>query len=419
MANLKVDATKVYLFIEFTASAFFSMMFVTMSLYEATVAGLAPFQLVLVGTTLEVSAFLFEIPTGVVADVYSRRLSIIVGYVLMGLGFLLEGFFPAFLPILLAQVIWGLGYTFTSGATQAWISDEVGEEKANQLFMRATRVGLVASLLGMGFAMLVGANNVALPIRFGAVGVLLIGFVLVFIMPETGFKPTSKEDRNNWQHMWHIFNEGVKSVRSRPRLVTVLGVGFFYGLYSEGFDRLWVKHLLDHFEIPVIFGNNQIAFFAILQITAAVLTIFAVRFVEQRVDSNSSIAIGRTMLIVTGSIIAAMLGFALSPLLFLTLSLYLTINILRSVRDPLNTAWVNQKLDPQTRATVHSMTGQVDAVGQMAGGPSVALVARYLSVAAAITTSALLLGPAMLLVHRANSQSEKEAGVVDENPAAV
>lgn len=59
MAHLKVDATKVYLFIEFTASAFFSMMFVTMSLYEATVAGLAPFQLVLVGTTLEVSAFLF------------------------------------------------------------------------------------------------------------------------------------------------------------------------------------------------------------------------------------------------------------------------------------------------------------------------------------------------------------------------
>ncbi len=40
MPNLKVDATKVYLFIEFSASAFFSMMFVTMSLYEATVAGL-------------------------------------------------------------------------------------------------------------------------------------------------------------------------------------------------------------------------------------------------------------------------------------------------------------------------------------------------------------------------------------------
>ena len=68
--NFKAEASKVYLFIEFTASAFFSMMFVTVSLYEATVAGLTPLQLVLVGTTLEISAFLFEIPTGVVADVY-------------------------------------------------------------------------------------------------------------------------------------------------------------------------------------------------------------------------------------------------------------------------------------------------------------------------------------------------------------
>ena len=146
----KADATKVYLFVEFTASAFFSMMFISMSLYEATVAGLTPLQLVLVGTTVELSVFLFEVPTGVVADVYSRRLSIIIGYLLMGAGFLVEGLFPAFLPILLAQVVWGLGYTFTSGATQAWITDEIGEEPANRLFLRATQVGLFASLIGMG-----------------------------------------------------------------------------------------------------------------------------------------------------------------------------------------------------------------------------------------------------------------------------
>ncbi|HJR80140.1 MAG TPA: MFS transporter, partial [Anaerolineales bacterium] len=136
--DLKLNARFVYLFIEFSASACFSMMFVTTSLYEATIAGLTPVQLILVGTALELSAFVFEVPTGIVADVYSRKLSIIIGYVLMGLGFLVEGFFPFFLPILLAQVIWGLGYTFTSGATQAWISDEIGEDDANKLFLRAT-----------------------------------------------------------------------------------------------------------------------------------------------------------------------------------------------------------------------------------------------------------------------------------------
>ncbi len=78
------------------------MMFVTLSLYEATLAGLAAFQLVLVGTTLGISAFVFEIPTGIVADVYSRCTSIIIGYLLMGVGFLVEGLFPMFLPIPLA-----------------------------------------------------------------------------------------------------------------------------------------------------------------------------------------------------------------------------------------------------------------------------------------------------------------------------
>jgi DHA3 family tetracycline resistance protein-like MFS transporter len=404
----KINATKVYLFIEVAASAFFAMMFVSMSLYEVTVAGLTPLQLVLVGTTVEVSVFLFEVPTGIVADVYSRRLSIIIGYVVMGVGFLVEGFFPFFIPILLAQVLWGLGYTFTSGATQAWISDEIGEKGANKLFLRATQFGLFASLVGMGGAALIGAGNVALPIQVGALGVILIGIVLAFVMPETGFQPTPREARNTWQQMWHTLKEGTAAVRARPRLMSVLGIGLIYGLYSEGFDRLWVKHLLDTFDLPIFFGNNQIAFFSILRAVSTVLTILTIRYVEKRLDTSQPRAIGRAMFLITGLISAALIGFALSPLLGLTLALYLLINISRNITIPLYTAWVNQKLDSGTRATVLSMSGQVDAIGQIAGGPAVGLVARTFSVVAALVTSGLLLSPALLLVGRANAQSPEQ-----------
>jgi MFS transporter, DHA3 family, tetracycline resistance protein len=406
--NLKLDARLVYLFIEFSASAFFSMMFVTASLYEATVAGLTPVQLILVGTALEISAFVFEVPTGIVADVYSRRLSIIIGYVLMGLGFLVEGFFPAFLPILLAQVIWGLGYTFTSGATQAWISDEIGEDSANKLFLRATQIGLFASLIGMGLAILIGANNAAQPIRVGALGVMLIGITLLFIMPETGFNPTPREDRNTWQHMWHTFKQGTNAVRSRPRLINIVFIGLFYGLYSEGFDRLWVKHLLDTFELPILFGNNQVAFFAVLRVAGAIFTILAVRLVEKRVDSTSPLAIGRAVMVVTGLISVALLGFALSPLLAISIGLYLVINVLRNVHIPLQMAWVNQKLDSPVRATVHSMFGQVDAIGQVLGGPIVAGIASVGSAVASLITSGLLLTPALFFIGRANAQSKED-----------
>ena len=387
------------------------MMFVVTSLYEATMAGLTPVQLILVGTALEISAFVFEVPTGIVADVYSRRLSIIIGYILMGVGFLVEGLFPAFIPILLAQVLWGLGYTFTSGASQAWITDEVGEDDANKLFLRATQIGLFASLIGMGAAMLVGANNAALPIQIGAVGVILIGVTLVFIMPETGFHPTPRENRNTWQHMWHTFKEGTNTVRGKPRLMNIVGVGLFYGIYSEGFDRLWVKHLLDTFDLPIIFGGNQVAFFAVLRIVGTIITIFAVRYVSKRVDTSSPLAIGRAMLIVTGLISVSLIGFALSPILLLSLCLYLSIGVLRDIAGPLQTAWVNQKLDSKVRATVHSMFGQVDAIGQVLGGPLVAAIAAISSAVASLVTSGLLLTPALFFVSRANSQRPE---LVDE-----
>lgn len=409
--KFEVAPTKVYLFIEFSASMFFSMMFVVTSLYEATVAGLTPVQLILVGTTLEISAFVFEVPTGIVADVYSRRLSIIIGYIIMGIGFLVEGFFPFFATILLAQVIWGLGYTFTSGATQAWITDEIGEDDANKLFLRATQIGLFASLIGMALSMFVGANNTALPIQVGSAGVLLIGLTLIGIMPETGFHPTQREDRNTWQHMWHTFKRGIGAVRSKPRLINIVFIGLFYGIYSEGFDRLWVKHLLDNFELPIIFGNNQVTFFAALRVAGTILTILAVRFVEKRVDSSSPLAIGRAMLLVTGIISFALFGFALSPLLILSLGLYLVISVLRNVQIPLQTAWINQKLDSQVRATVHSMFGQVDAIGQVMGGPIVAVIAALGSAVASLVTSSLLLIPALFFIRRANAQSVNERDI--------
>src|SRR6478609_6976383 len=84
--------------------------------------------MVLVGTVLEATTFLFEVPTGVVADLVSRRLSVIIGFLLTGLAFVVEGGIATFAAALLGNVVWGIGYTFVSGALQAWITDEVGPE---------------------------------------------------------------------------------------------------------------------------------------------------------------------------------------------------------------------------------------------------------------------------------------------------
>ena len=64
------------------------------------------------------------------------------------------------------------------------------------------------------------------------------------------------------------------------------------------------------------------------------------------------------------------------------------------------------------RATVHSMFGQVDAVGQMLGGPVVAVIAAVGSAVTSLVTSGMLLVPALFFVSRANSQAVEEAEAV-------
>ena len=49
-------------------------------------------------------------------------------------------------PTLAGQVIWGLGYTFVSGAAQAWITDEIGEDHVQPVFTRATQVVLACTV---------------------------------------------------------------------------------------------------------------------------------------------------------------------------------------------------------------------------------------------------------------------------------
>jgi MFS transporter, DHA3 family, tetracycline resistance protein len=406
--NLKLDAYKLYLGLQFLTGLCFSMIFVVASLYEATVAHLSGFQLVLVGTTVEVTILLLEIPTGIVADAYSRRLSIIIGFFLMGIAFLIEGSFPIFGAILLTQVLWGTGYTFTSGATQAWLSDEIGEENANRAFLRANKFDLAGALIGMLIAIPLGNIAINVPILIGGGAVLLMAVALTVFMPEHGFNPTRPEDRNSFQHMGDIFKKGFNAVRSHPTLLSVLGIGFIYGLYSEGWDRLWVKYLIDHFTLPSLFGMNSVAFFGFLRAGGMLCSILVTRQVEKRLDANHAPSIARAMLWITSLLSAAILTFAYSPTLAISIVAITVVSITRNVMEPLYNAWINQRLDSDTRATVISMSGQVDAIGQIASGPVAALITLS-SIRAAITMASLLLAPALPLITRANRLHAEDA----------
>jgi len=394
----KLSPYPIYLIIVGATSAFFTMMGFISAIYRVQTAGLNPLQLVLLGTALELSVFVFEVPTGIVADLHSRRLSVIVGYALVGAGFMLEGALPLFATILLAQVVWGIGYTFTSGAQDAWLADEIGEERLAQAYLRASQVGRAGTLAGLLVSISLGRVNLALP--FLVSGALLVGlalFLLLF-MPETGFAPTPRPDRTSWQKMGDTFRDGLGVVRGRPLLMLILSIALFFGLSSEGLDRLWEAHILENFTFPAAGNLEPVVWFGIIGVATLLLGFALTEVVRRRVDVDDERVAVWVQLLMSLVVVVGVVAFGLAGGFGVAVVAVMAVRVFRSGIHPLYWAWINKQIEePRVRATVLSMNGQVDAIGQVVGGPVLGSVATALSLRVAMVGVGLLLAPVTLL----------------------
>ena len=373
----KWSAETTYLILTLISSLCFGVVFIANTLYYVVVVKLSPLELVLVGTALEAAIFLFEVPTGVVADVISRRLSVMIGYGLIGCGFLLEGLVPNFAAIIAAAVIWGVGYTFTSGATQAWLSDEIGEAPANTLMLSVGVTQRKVALLVIPLGVLLAFSSLQVPIVVGGLGFLLLTLFLALTMPETNFQPHPHARQGLLKGLQSTLLEALRFTRDNPHVRGVLAVTIIFGAASESFDRLWQLHLIS-FGVPrfeTILGiakpsetQSLLLSFAAIDLLVTLVSLPFARLAA-RVNTSDGRAVARSLLLVTTALSLSLLGFALSPNLTLALVAYIAARVSRGLHGPLSVAWFNQRLEPSTRATLLSLNGQADAVGQLAGGP--------------------------------------------------
>src|ERR1700704_5647116 len=132
--------------------------------YFVTVVGMSPLQLVLVGTFMELTIFICEVPTGIVADVVSRKLSIVIGYLVMGVAIVFCGVVAQPWAVMAAWSVWGFGYTFTSGAIDAWLADEIGVENVRPVYLRSAQVSRLCALAAIGGSVALGLVSLRLPV---------------------------------------------------------------------------------------------------------------------------------------------------------------------------------------------------------------------------------------------------------------
>jgi DHA3 family tetracycline resistance protein-like MFS transporter len=385
------DALPVYLLLEGLSAFLFQLVMPIYAVYYATIVGLDPLPLVLIGTVFETTIFLCEVPTGVVADVYSRRLSIIIGLLLMGIAWVIEGLFPILAVLLLAEIVSGLGVTFTSGATEAWITDEIGVARTGQAFVRAAQVKTLGSILGIIASVALASIQLNLPFIVSGLLLMALGVWLAIYMPEDGFRPRPAAERQSWRALYETIRDGIKLIRLRPVLLFILAIAFVVAFHGEGFDHLWQLHFLTNFSLPAIGAFKPIVWFGFVGLVANLLSIGLHEIVRRRVDLNAHQATGRALTLIYGLIAAGIVGFALAGDVFAAIALYCCIAALRQVSEPVSRAWLNQSLEPATRATLFSLHGQINALGEIIGGPPVGAIGRFFSVRAALAATGLVL----------------------------
>ncbi len=387
-----IDPRRFYLVYRGLASFLTAVAVATYGLYVVREAGLTPLELMLVGTALELSAFIFEVPTGVIADVYSRRLSVLLGSLLMGLSYVVMAAVPGFLFVTVGQMILGLGFTFRSGALEAWLADEIGEGPAAGAYLRGAQFGQVGFLLGIPLGVIAASVDLQAPMIAGGALHLVLAATVAFTMSERGFLGG---EATGWSAVGNTALAGVRAIRGRPVLIAIVVITLIGGASSESLDRFNPLIFLDEVGLPGGEGADEAIWFGVLSAGGLVGGIVITELMSRVTDTERIRSLVWALVGLEAVLIVAMLLFGTAQLFLVALASYWTTSWVRQAAQPLTLAWLNRGLDPRSRATVLSLQSQADALGQSAGGPAFGLVATFGTVRVAIVSAGLLLLPAL------------------------
>lgn len=387
-----------YLLFSCLSALFFSMITTVNMVYQVEVIHLSPLQLILAGTTFEIICFIFQIPTGMLADLYSRKLSIVTGLVLCGLGFLIQGYFPSYMSVLISSIFWGIGSTLMDGAVEAWISNEGDSKDINSIFMSGAQVGQIGSVVGILISTVIGNFSIFLPICLGGGMLITLGLFLAVFMPEYHFTSVAPEELNTLGKMSFTLKSGMKIIKSETILMMFMLIALFNGLASEGYDRLNTAHFLKDTMLPHIGNLKPVTWFGIFGILAMVISTVTMQIIINKRKITTNKDSSKLLLNINLYYAIVMVVFGITKNFSIMLIAYLLINMLKSINKPIMNALIASHTKASFRATILSTNGQINSLGEILGGPIIGIIANRYSIGAGISSTVIFLIPILIIL---------------------
>jgi len=353
-------------------------------------AGLDIFQVMLTNAAFTLGMTVFEIPTGVVADTLGRRVSFLlsVATLLVGtmayvaIGWRRWGFWP----FVWVSIVLGLGYTFYTGAVDAWLVDALKasgySEPLEPIFARGQMAFGGAMLVGTLAGGALGQIQLFIPYLARAATFVPLIAIAWWAMPEIGHTPRTLEWRRVPEELRRVFIEGldygVHHAVVRPvMLASLVNMSFMiFGFYS------WQRYFLDLLGRELVWVSGLIA--SLLSLSMIVGNVLVRRLSATGLTRPGLLGASAA----TQALLAAacgILGLGLGPghpepwRFWLVVPLYLLYGVALGVMAPVKQGYLNDHIPSAQRATVISLDSLFADLGGAAGQSGWGYLARMTS----------------------------------------
>ncbi len=379
-------------------------------------AGLTIFEVFIANAAFTAAMALFEVPTGVVADTRGRRISFLLSEVTLAVGTLayvgvaaIEG---GLLLFCLAGVILGLGYTFYSGAVEAWLVDALNatgyKHELDGVFARASMVSSIAMIVGTVGGGLLGQLDLSIPYVARAALVLMAFGVGLKTMHDIGFTPRTLHLHGIVGEMRKVARTGITFGWQTPAVrLLVMDSFLMWGFFSWAWYA-WQPYFLELYGEDAVWLSGLIAaLFALAGIAGnALVGRLAIPGRRRTTILLGAAGLSTVTMVATGAIRS----------FWVTVPIFLVGAVVGGLLQPVRQTYLHQSIPASERATLVSFDSLMGSLGSVGGQTGLGYLSQERSVPAGFVVGGLATILAIPIFARLRALDEPADHITAEAP---
>jgi MFS family permease len=339
----------------------------------------------LINLSFMVFVFLFEVPTGLIADFFGRKVSVIVGLCLYSLSFFWYFLAGSFWQCLGAEIVGALAATCISGALDALVVDSLKSVNytgsINRVFSRG-EISQLSVVVGAFLGGLVAEKNLAWPWFLSGVSFAVLAVVSIFLFKEVNFS-ASEETKKNIKSFKNLFNSSMKDCFKNKQLMLIALFSALMAFSLQAINMYWPLVLKESFNFsPKVTG----LFFSLICVALYLGAQFSKLWTRKIICQKRAIFFSQIITLV------GILACALIPNFYFFAFFLLFHEFGRGLFKPMYKTYVNSLINSENRATVLSFESMISKIGAGAGLLFSGLIAKSFGITSSWVVSAVILG---------------------------